>query len=127
MKRLIKRETKGSGKRDGCEWARSDSVCLVDGRGYCVAPTGRSYCIGLVDAEGNPPKAIDAMPRGEDVVSKLPEDESIGDKLTQAENGDSYETIKHPGGRPRKDIAVVSRVTKWRRAKEKQGVFSLGG
>jgi hypothetical protein len=34
-------------------WAKDGMVFICDGRGYCVAPTGATVCIGPVDDDGN--------------------------------------------------------------------------
>lgn len=115
-------------KREADYWSSDGQVFNHYGKRYCIAPNGRTVCIGEIDAEGKPLNVDDATQDKPEVVSKLREDKDIRDKVFQTQNEGSFETTKHLGGRPRKAIEDVGRVTRWRRAreeKEKQGVLAL--
>lgn len=106
-------------------WTKNNSVYITGGRGYCVTPAGGRVCIGAVDQGGNPQEpvfsATDSPLDSKIDVSKL----LTKGIIPKAENGGSFETLKHPVGRPRKQ-GELSRVTAWRRQREEtQGVLAL--
>lgn len=98
---------------------------ITGGLRWGIDSFGRTCCNG---PEETPPNHDDSPQDVEKPVSKLMQVESVGVDDSQTQNGGSYETtkIKHPGGRPRK-TEDISRVTDWRRRKEKelQGVLAL--
>lgn len=114
----------------GDKWVQNNYVFICDDIGYTVTPMGGTACIGPVDEEGNALedvyKPIESPQTLEDSVSKLLPNGII---LTDEISG-SFETLKtdekskHPGGRHRiPDDGEMSKVTKWRRRKELQGVL----
>lgn len=97
------------------QWLKNNMMYRDEfSNGWCVSPTGGNVMVGKVDSAGN--LLVENPP---EVVSKLENDITITPDNIQAVKDDSYETPKHPGGRPRKE-ENISRVTRWRREREKQ-------
>lgn len=115
-------------------WVKNNMVFIHYGKGYCITDTGAQICIGPVDDKGNPMKVKTGATEncqnppenagnGENSVSKLPDDiNHANDNIHIQNDGGVLKHDKHPGGRPRKKEGY-SRVTDWRRRKEKQGVL----
>jgi len=101
-------EDKKKGNSD--RWSDDGKTFICDDNGYCVAPTGANVCIGPVDYVGKPLtngyNTPEASPDAEKDVAKLPSSKELPTADIQEQNGDSYATLKHPGGRPRKEGPV---------------------
>ena len=101
-------------------WSQNGTFFILEGQKYGVTKkTGATVCLGPVET---PPAPNKTAPGGQKGVSKLPEGHPLPPEELQAHNKEVV--LKHPGGRPRKkEDEKVSRVTAWRRKKEKQGVL----
>lgn len=100
------------------------SINIVQGLGFGVTKEGYTVCIGPVDINGDPlPDGYDTHRILKTEVLKQPESIKPLSINIQAHNNRGYETTKNVGGRPRKPDDKISRVTRWRREKEKQGVL----
>jgi hypothetical protein len=102
-------------------WTEGSSLYVIGNQKFGTSKTGGVVCYPVEQ-----PATVAIMPLTtttaiETPVSKLPDKEIIRGESEQ----DSFETGKHPGGRPRKTGEDISRVTAWRREKEleKQGAL----
>jgi len=112
-------------------WARDNTVFIHYGKGYCVTENLSLVCIGKVDEKGYPVKTENRVPgvfvehdqhppSVKNGVSKLGAVSMQGDNnIHEQKRGVVLKHKKHSGGRPRKESGY-SRVTDWRRRKEKQ-------
>ena len=99
----------------GDYWIKGSAIFVHYDRQYGITAEGlTAYRLGD-NREGA--VAIPAKARG---VAKLPDREMVGAVEKAVEKEGSYATIKHAGGRPKKE-GEVHRVTTWRR--EKQGTL----
>ncbi len=103
-------------------WTKDGAFFIHSGQKYGISASGKTIYCGLVEVKESGRASAEALSKGQEVVAKLPEGELVGVEDVQAENGGSFETSKHLGGRPRKE-GKVHRVTTWRRGKETQGVL----
>lgn len=104
--------------KDYC-WVQDGTIFILEGQKYGITKTGATVCL---DPVGPPKKGKETPQNGQEPVSKLPEGHPLPPEEPQAQNKEVV--LKHPGGRPRKkDGEKFSRVTAWRREKEKQGVL----
>ena len=111
-------------------WAKNDMMFICDGQGYCLNKYLDTVCVGPVDDVGNlirdnvenTPETCSAAKND---VTKLNKVENQGVIDSHEQNGGSFVTSKHPGGRPRKNGDDVCRMTKYRRKKEEQLALAI--
>ena len=102
-------------------WTPKD-IFVHYGKKYGVAATLETFCLGPVETPGvnGAEKACDRS----EVVTKPPTRGKLLTQNIQTQNGGAVLLQKNRGGRPKKDgDEPISRMTAWRREREKQGVL----
>lgn len=122
---MAKETVKEKETRD--HWSPDGQVFIHYSQGYTVSPSLKTVCIGPVGDEGRPLGAAETPLTGDKDraggVTKPPTKGIVPPKDIQAQDGEVL-LQKNKGGRPKKAPGEsVSRMTEWRREKEKQGVL----
>ena len=112
-----------SGKREESGpkdyWTKDGNLFIHYEKKYGITKSGGTVYLGAI--QETPPDGADSLLSSEEVVSIIPAKEIIPTTEIQAQaNG-----IMKQRGRPRKE-GEVSRVTAWRRRKERQLMASRG-
>jgi len=100
-------------KQERDYWTSDGAFFVCDGWKYGIAPDGSTVCVGRATGANHKPQNRKLG------VSKIAQGQPLREMVKRPQNNG---IMKHLG-RPRKEGDQISRVTKWRRAKETQDVL----